>query len=69
MRRSKESILSLATAARQRGSVTVVLGVENTKVCCTYHVPTDTFQWHVDDRPCPPSRVSWILESLQDEQV
>ncbi|MGF6905318.1 hypothetical protein P3T22_006611 [Paraburkholderia sp. GAS348] len=69
MRKSKESILSLASAARRTGSVIVVLGPENTRLCCTYHVPTDTFQWHVDDSPCPASRVSWILESLQDEQV
>jgi hypothetical protein len=67
MRMSKESILSLATAARRTGSVVVVLGPANTRLRCTYHVPTDMFQWHVDDFPCPASRVSWVLESLQDE--
>lgn len=62
----KESLLSIAQAARRTGSVVVIVGPGNMKILCEVH-PQRPFdlRWFVDNEELPASRVSHLLALAQ----
>ena len=65
----RESVQSLAAAARRSGSIVVVLGDRNTKVQCEVCTNRVTgLRWFVDDWEVPSSRIVTVLEELQGEE-
>lgn len=61
----RESILSIATAARRTGQITVVVGQKNHRVRCEHDPLTDTFAWWWDDWPAPSHKISFLLDDAQ----
>jgi hypothetical protein len=64
----KESILSIATAARRSGSITVVVGVANDRIDCEYRTITDDFRWWFNGFPAPCHKISFLLDTAQGER-
>lgn len=62
----KESVLSIAQAARRSGSVIVVVGPENLRILCEVcpRKPSG-LRWYVDNFEAPASKVSHLLEVAQ----
>jgi hypothetical protein len=61
----KESILSIACAARRTGQITVVVGQENHRVRCEHDALTNEFRWWWDDWPAPSHKISFLLDDAQ----
>jgi len=61
----KESILSIASAAKRMGHVTVVVGQENHRVRCEHDAINDEFKWWWDDWPTPSHKISFLLDDAQ----
>jgi hypothetical protein len=62
----KESVLSIAQAARRSGSALVVLGPENLRILCEVcpQKPSD-LRWYANNVEMPASRISFLLEQAQ----
>jgi len=64
----KESVLSIAQAARRTGSVVVVVGEENLKILCEVcEQKSSGLQWYVDGLEIQASRVSHLLDVAQGQ--
>ncbi|CAE6876036.1 hypothetical protein R69608_01406 [Paraburkholderia nemoris] len=66
IRKPKESVLSLAVAARRNGSVVVVLGPENTRILCEVDPAKPSgLRWFADNFEVPASKISHLLDVIQ----
>lgn len=62
----KESILSIAQAARRTGSVVVVVGPENLKILCEVDPAKPSgLRWYADNFEIPASKISYLLDVAQ----
>lgn len=64
----KESILSIATAARRTGSITVVVGEKNDRIDCEHNPNTDEFRWWFNGFPAPSHKISFLLDDCQGDR-
>lgn len=65
----RESVLSIAQAARRAGSVVVVVGPENLKILCEVSSQTPSgLKWFADNAEVPASRVSHLLALAQGDR-
>lgn len=64
----KESVLSIAQAARRSGSVVVVVGPQNLRILCEVCMQKPSgLRWFADNFEVPASKVSYLLEQAQGE--
>jgi len=64
----KESVLSIACAARRVGQVVVVLGPENTQILCEVCVQKPSgLRWFADGFEVPCSKISYLLDVVQGQ--
>lgn len=61
----RESILSIATAARRSGKITVVVGKENDRIDCEHHADRNEFRWWWNGFPTPCHKISFLLDDAQ----
>ncbi|SAL55655.1 hypothetical protein AWB69_05981 [Caballeronia udeis] len=62
----RESVLSIAQAARRTGSVVVVVGPENLQILCEVRPQNPVgLRWYVDGAEVPASRISHLLDVAQ----
>ncbi len=70
VRKPKESVLSLAVAARRTGSVVVVLGPENTRILCEVcPLKPSGLRWFADGVEVAASKISYLLENVQGDRA
>jgi len=62
----RESVQSIAQAARRVGSVVTVVGEQNLKILCEVNLQRPMgLAWHVDGIELPVSEVSRLLDVAQ----
>lgn len=64
----RESILSIASAARRTGSITVVVGGKNDRIDCEHVANTGEFRWWANGVSKQAYEISFLLDTLQGEQ-
>lgn len=64
----RESVLSIAQAARRSGSVAVIVGRENLKILCEVDPSKPSgLRWYADGFEIPASKISHLLDAAQGE--
>ena len=62
----KESVLSIATAARRTGSLVTVLGEKNTQILCEINLQKPMgLAWFVNGSEATAAEVSRVLDTIQ----
>ena len=65
----RESVQSIAQAARRVGSVITIVGPENTRILCEVNLQTPSgLRWYVDNTEVSANEVSHLLALAQGEQ-
>lgn len=60
----KESILSIALAARRAGKATVIVGNENTRIDCQ-HIDGSEFLWWANGERKHAHEIGFLLDDVQ----
>ena len=64
----RESVLSIAQAARRVGSVVVIVGAENLRILCEINLQKPGgLAWFVNGAEVSATEVSRLLDTIQDE--